>query len=476
MKTIFPRHPAANNSLPPLPATTLTAIIRLLVRETGMVSLAGREGEVAAAAILHAQERGFTHWADYAEGLADRQLLLEIAERLTIGETYFFRHAEVFAALHSAVFPEMARLGQPVHFWSAACSIGCEPYSLAIAWKEFGSQFGGLLPSCEILGTDLNTSYLRNAEEAAFGEWSFRNLTPEWITSHFSPLPDGRYLLNPAYRRMVRFRPFNLQAEADWTSVPEQSFDLIFCRNVMIYFDPGELGMLAERFWRALRPGGWLVVGSSECTPDFSNRFQVRNFPGAVLYQKATEPALTPELKISTPAPPPSPGAKKIPATSRTSPTTAKPRQEPSSAAAKEDLWALALGGKWDTLRTEATQALLLRETDAEAHFLQAVALQALEDFSAAEAAYRRALFLNRSHAGAQLNLALLLADSPERRPAAARALTTARKVLQELASGRSQATGAGPGEIFLCPQGMVSLIDAQAALDRAADQLGQTP
>jgi chemotaxis protein methyltransferase CheR len=244
---------------------------------------------------------------DPRRGAAEMDRLINT---LTINETHFFRNAGLNDALYDHVLPqiiERQRASRTLRLWSAGCASGEEPYSLAIMLRE-------LLPdvdrwSVTLLGTDINTEALGRARAAVYGNWAFREQRAKGYRSrYFQPLskatpatraetpssPDvsasrgQSYALIPRVRNMVQFAHFNLVKD-DYPSreTNTEHIDLIMCRNVTIYFTEAITACIIDRFHEALADDGWLVVGHSEYSLTTYRRFQARNFPGAILYQRA---------------------------------------------------------------------------------------------------------------------------------------------------------------------------------------------
>ncbi len=207
-----------------------------------------------------------------------------LAGHLTIGETYFFRDSAQFDALERVVFPELIRsrreLGRSLRIWSAGCSSGEEPYSIAILLAR-------LIPDIRdwkiaILATDINPHALRKASEATYTEWSFRN-TPTWVKEgYFKRNKGGRFELLPEIKRMVTLGHLNL-AEDIYPSLfsNTNAMDIIVCRNVLMYFTPERAKKAVQHFHRSLVDGGWLVVSASETSQTLFSEFGTVNFQGA---------------------------------------------------------------------------------------------------------------------------------------------------------------------------------------------------
>lgn len=212
-----------------------------------------------------------------------------LASHLTVGETYFLREPAILAALRDHVLPDLIRAGggttRPLRIWSAGCSTGEEPYTVAMLLDR-------LLPAeakrnVAILGTDVNPQILRQADQGIYGEWSFR-CTPAWIRQeYFSRRPDGRFEIRPHIRQLVTFSRLNLATDAYPSPANNTAvMDVILCRNVLMYFTSSQAKRVVENFHRALADGGWLIVSPVETSNTLYEGFETVNFPDAVLYLK----------------------------------------------------------------------------------------------------------------------------------------------------------------------------------------------
>jgi chemotaxis protein methyltransferase CheR len=239
-----------------------------------------------------AQELGFEA-VDMCERIISGQLDKEqeeiIAAHLTIGETYFFREQKSFDILENSILPDLiaSRRGkeQRLRIWSAGCSTGEEPYSLAILLSR-------LIPDLRnwqitILATDVNPRSIGKAVQGVYGDWSFRGV-PQWVRQkYFTATPDGRYEVPHAIRRMVTFAILNLADDSyPSLSTNTNAMDIIFCRNVLMYFEPKQHRQVIRSFQRSLLNGGWLVVSPCETSPDYAACFETVMFPGATFYKR----------------------------------------------------------------------------------------------------------------------------------------------------------------------------------------------
>ena len=218
-----------------------------------------------------------------------------IAAHLTVGETYFMREKAVITALRNHILPELLRNRQGKHqylrIWSAGCSTGEEPYSIAILLHEMIPDLHNW--NISILATDVNPHALSKASGGVYSRWSFRH-TPTWVQKkYFRQLDSKRYEILPEIKQMVEFANLNL-ADLKFPSVTNytHSLDIILCRNVLMYFTQKSRTRILENFHECLTERGWLILSATEIFPELSQRFTPVSFPGAVLYRKLSRPAL----------------------------------------------------------------------------------------------------------------------------------------------------------------------------------------
>lgn len=214
------------------------------------------------------------------------ETLQKLLNRLTVGETYFFRIQPHFDALRNFILPQLfqARAGtKRLQIWSAGCATGEEPYSVAMLLMEMAPPSAGW--EFSILGTDINTDFVAAARRGFYREWSFRKVEDYWRQKYFRPEGDG-YVLAEDVRRLVRFERANLLdgAECARAAGPE-AFDLILCRNVTIYFDENALARAGRGIVGRLAPGGWYLAGHAE--PLWAQEgVELVSFPGAIVYRR----------------------------------------------------------------------------------------------------------------------------------------------------------------------------------------------
>ncbi len=211
--------------------------------------------------------------------------LVALLNEITIGETCFFRSQSQLDALRQIVIPKVleAKSKAPLRrlrIWSAGCSTGEEPYTLSMLMLE--EAHGRLQDwTVEILATDLNERSLAHASNGIYGTYSTRNLTPHYRQKYF--LPAGEQLqVQPAVRSSITFSRLNLSDDSRMTFM--KGVDIIFCCNVLIYFDLVSKRRVIQHFYNNLLPHGYLFLGHSESLYGVSKDFQLVHLPGATAY------------------------------------------------------------------------------------------------------------------------------------------------------------------------------------------------
>ena len=392
----------------------------------------------------------FVRWV-LASPLTSVQLDM-LTSHLTIHETYFWREPLVFDALCGRILPELvrARAGgeKRLRLWSAGCSTGEEAYSLAIALRR-------ALPDPEnwhitILATDINPRVLRKAAAGVYGDWSFRNVPPWLKEKYFRPVKKGQHEVLPEVRKMVTFAYLNLAEDIFPSPLNNtNAMDIIFCRNVTMYFTPERTQKIGRNFSRALVEGGWLMMGASELSQQVFNIFTPVNFPGAIVYRKEDRetghfPALPaaealPGAASFAPLPGPAAGAGQgtLPprpgesGTKRAAEVTAPPAAGEAMADPALEVRALANQGRLTEALALCEKAIASDKMNPGLHFLCAIILQELDRIEEEAASLKRTLYLAPDFAPAYYslgNLMLRRGDVPAARKYFENALTLLNK------------------------------------------------
>jgi chemotaxis protein methyltransferase CheR len=208
----------------------------------------------------------------------------------TVNETYFYREEHQLHCLGRSLLPDIVRNRKPgdlVRIWSVPCSTGEEPYSIAIWLLENWPMVDAY--HIEIVGSDIDTRVLVEAEAGIYGERALSRLPPGMIEGYFEPPHEGQRRLIQDLRESVKFTSVNL---VDRASVDAQGrFDIVFCRNVLIYFDDASRLLAANNLYDALNPGGYICLGHTESMNRISKQFSLRRFEDAIVYQRPGEGA-----------------------------------------------------------------------------------------------------------------------------------------------------------------------------------------
>ncbi len=199
-------------------------------------------------------------FVEYFDTVAkDKDEFAAFIEYLTINVSEFYRTPDKFAKLETDVIPDLLKRSPKLNIWSAGCSIGAEPYSLSMIMKELtpGKQH-------RILATDLDIEILAKAKKGVYMENEIKSLSPERRKKYFDALPDNKFAVKENIKSCIEFKRHNLLKDPF-----EKGFDLILCRNVVIYFTEEAKDQLYTRFFEALKPGGILFVGATEAILNF---------------------------------------------------------------------------------------------------------------------------------------------------------------------------------------------------------------
>lgn len=261
--------------IPPLRPHEFRRLRELLYETCGIRLRAGKEELVRSRLGRRVIDTGAPTFAAYLDRVEQRSAQREFAElgalvdALTTNQTAFFREPAHFDFFRTKMLPAMAQGSRPIRVWSAGCSTGEEPFSIAVLMREHlpPDRFSG----ARVLATDVSSRVLTRARAATYTARAVTAIPATLRRSMLDVSTSGdRFVVREELRAMVRFARLNLIRE--WPL--RGPFDAIFCRNVMIYFDAGVRQRLVERFWHMLAPGGHLVVGHSESLGTLTHGFR----------------------------------------------------------------------------------------------------------------------------------------------------------------------------------------------------------
>jgi len=207
-----------------------------------------------------------------------------LVNSMTINETYFFREEYQFHCLVNSILPEIVakkKDDEPIRIWVIPSSSGEEAYSIAMCLIE---RWPGINKwDVEIISSDIDTKVLKQAEASLYSERSVKHVPKAYMKKYFQHSSRG-YQLNDDMRSAVEFTHVNLMDVAETRAY--RNFDVIFCRNLLIYFDDISRKQAVETFYDALYPGGFICLGHSESMSRISSLYKIRKFPEAIVYQK----------------------------------------------------------------------------------------------------------------------------------------------------------------------------------------------
>ncbi len=236
------------------------------------------------------QELGLSSFSEYIMflrfGNHNGKEMQELINLITTNETYMFREFEQLYAFAEYSIPETLRAkeakgNRSLKIWSAGCSSGEEPYTIAIILKEIMHDFDEW--DITIKATDIDTVRLDMARKAIYDARSVKDVPPAYMR-HFSFLPDGYYVLSNEIKQLVDFEYLNLNDRTAMRNM--RNYDFIFCRNVLIYFSDAARKMVVDSFYNSLNPGGFIFLGHSESVGRISTAFTLRRMGNHLVYQK----------------------------------------------------------------------------------------------------------------------------------------------------------------------------------------------
>ena len=270
----------------PIAPEDVRRLCEFIYRRTGMVFddskryyIDRRLSERIAATDSDSFQSYFAHLRSDAE-----HEIQHLVNSFTVNETYFYREDHQLRCMTSNILEEVTaakNATDPIRIWSIPCSTGEEPYSIALWLMENWSAVDSY--NIEIVGSDIDTRALKAAEEGIYGERALMRLNKPVIDRYFRPI-DGGYQIDQGLRDSIRFTKANLIDTHEMALY--RGFDIIFCRNVLIYFDDASRRVAAENLYDCIKPGGFICLGHSETMSRISPLFRVCRFPDAIVYQK----------------------------------------------------------------------------------------------------------------------------------------------------------------------------------------------
>jgi chemotaxis protein methyltransferase CheR len=275
------------NELKPVTAEEFSRLCEFLYRRTGMVFTETKRYYVERRVQERMKATGSQSFASYFARLRMDALgeVEQLVNAFTVNETYFYRESHQLRCMTSdLLLDRVARIGSgnAIRIWSLPCSTGEEPYSIALWLLENWPPVDQF--DIEIIGSDIDTRVLEAARAGVFGKRALMHLPAEVVERYFVPVGDEQWRIVDDIRGSVRFAPVNLIDAAETAAFGR--FDIIFCRNVLIYFDDASRRVAAENLYESLLPGGFLCLGHTESMSRISPLFELRRYSGAIVYQR----------------------------------------------------------------------------------------------------------------------------------------------------------------------------------------------
>ena len=418
---------------------------KYVITATGLVYYATRDNEFAGYLQQRLKDRCLKDCYSYLELLrsgSEGDVELDcLIEKLTIGETFFFRHRELFDSLQRKVIPDLLIRNaghRRLRIWSAGSSIGAEAYSVSILLRRhFAEQLRGW--DVSIVGTDINRDFLARASTGVFEEWALRTMSDAERDEYFT-LHNKRWSIKPHFREGVSFQYHNL-ALHPYPSVIHNlcAFDIILCRNVIIYFSQDLIRTTVRKFHECLIDGGWLLTGHAEHNADVFGEFRRVNSEGATVYQRIDNPVVTTALPVTPdrpwvsplPAPvvPAWPDTERVTVPDLVSTSDRRTRHHdhsPNNSAENShpvlqltEIRHMADRGDLERASAECERLLTVNELNPACHFYQALILAQKGQHEQVKHALRRAIYLDRSCVMAHYYLGVTLQRLRQPGPAA---------------------------------------------------------
>ncbi|MVA12181.1 protein-glutamate O-methyltransferase CheR [Agrobacterium vitis] len=277
----------ANNGAVPLSPGDLEEICAIIYKRSGMVFGETKRYYIERRItdlISQRQAQSVRNYISILRGdLNETELLIN---SFTVNETYFYREQHQLACLSNSILPDISRKkgpGDRIRIWSMPCSSGEEPYSVAIWLLENWPLVDAY--NIEIVGSDIDTAILRQAVAGYFGQRSLSRLSEEVRDRYFGPEKDQQRQLIGDLRESVTFAKGNIVDRQSLAALGR--FDVIFCRNLLIYFDEAAREMAARNIHELLNPGGYVCLGHTESMSRISETFEAVRFPDAIVYREA---------------------------------------------------------------------------------------------------------------------------------------------------------------------------------------------
>ncbi len=425
--------------MPPLPDELLGQLSDFVELQLGLCYPRARWPDLERGLRRAAPELGFSDAEECARWLVGsrrkRTEVEQLATHLTIGETYFFRDPKSFATLENFVLPMLVEKrrssSKRLRIWSAGCCTGEEAYSIAMSVTRCVPDFADW--HITILGTDVNPQYLHKAAVGIYSQWSFRGAFAGIKERYFREVAPNRFEVKPEIKKLVTFSCLNF-VEDIYPSLETNTtaMDIVFCRNVLMYFSRGHAQKVVVNLRRSLVEGGWFFASATEASPELLRGLERAEFPEASIYRRAEAPPppVIPPFKVERPKPLPRPPAADAPRAVGKRAKAGSPESIDREIIARN----LADHGHLGAALAECEKAIAANKVDPGSHYLRGVILQEQGELGEAAKSLRAAIYLDPKFVIAHFamgNLMLRLGRHTD----AVRTFETARTLLESFAA-----------------------------------------
>lgn len=436
-----------------LPEDLLIAFGKFVEARIGLHLPEGRLLDTERGVRAAAAEMGWTDVEKFARHLLDapdcQELVDLLAAHLTIGETYFYRDPRAFEVLEKDVLPEVMRTiteqGRPkkLRIWSAACCSGEEPYSIAMSVH----RVLGARPDWKvsIMGTDLNPRFLRKAREGIYGPWSFRTLPEEMRERYFLKRANDRWEVDECIKRYVTFASLNFVDDVFPSLKNEtEALDIIFCRNVLMYFSRETAGLIIDKLRACLNEGGWLFTSATDAPRELFKGLERYEADGTMVYRRREESPMQnvitlPLVPLTLPPLPPAPpvplSVVELPELSVVDPLPRKSAIDAPASTQSDSLQKArkcADRGRFEESLNAVDEAIQEDKLNAVSHYLRGVILHEMNREAEATVSLNRALYLDPNFVIAHITLGNVMRRCAKDR-VASRCFENARNLLNRL-------------------------------------------
>ena len=228
--------------------------------------------------------RGLASFEDYESTLDDSEMD-EILDAVAVHETYFFREQQQLKVFSDQILPDLVGVRRPLKIWSAGCSTGEEAYTIGMLLAEQGVLDPGLV---SLTASDLSRRVVESGVRGVYGQSSFRTTDPIFMERYFVPETQGAWRVRDELRTLIKFEQLNLMQlnSHGWKATPPGGFDLIFCRNVLMYFDEDAVRRSLASLYAMLAEGGYLLLGHAESLMPLGTGFKPVQFGRELVHRK----------------------------------------------------------------------------------------------------------------------------------------------------------------------------------------------